>query len=46
MKFFDQINKDLEGELQFLSGNGPFFIPISCTIKKCDVSIIKNIFHK
>lgn len=37
--FEPKINKDLEGELQFLASNGPFNIPISCTIKKCDLSV-------
>ncbi len=37
--FEPKINKDLEGELQFMAGNGPFSIPISCTIKKCDLSV-------
>lgn len=40
--FEPKINKDLEGELQFLASNGPFSIPIKCTIKKCDLSVNTN----
>ncbi len=39
VSFKPMINKDLSGELQFLASNGPFSIPISCTIKKCDLSV-------
>ena len=36
--FEPKINKDLEGEITFLSTNGAFALPIRCTTKKCDVS--------
>ena len=39
VKFEPKINKDLNGEVKFLSTNGPFSIPISCTVKKCDLSV-------
>ncbi|XP_005459922.1 cilia- and flagella-associated protein 74 isoform X3 [Oreochromis niloticus] len=33
------INEDLEGELQFASALGPFFVPIRCTVKKCILEV-------
>jgi hypothetical protein len=42
VKFEPKINKDLNGEVKFLSTNGAFSIPISCTIKKCDLSVNTN----
>ena len=42
VKFCPRINKDLEGELKFLASNGPFVIPIKCTVKKCDLSLSTN----
>uniref|UniRef100_A0AAX7W772 Abnormal spindle-like microcephaly-associated protein ASH domain-containing protein n=1 Tax=Astatotilapia calliptera TaxID=8154 RepID=A0AAX7W772_ASTCA len=33
------INEDLEGELQFASALGPFFVPIRCTVKKCILKV-------
>lgn len=42
VRFEPKINKDLEGELQFLASNGPFSIPLKCTIKKCDLSVNTN----
>jgi hypothetical protein len=37
--FKPKINKDIEGTVEFLSTNGPFSIPIKCSIKKCDLSV-------
>ncbi|XP_064156962.1 cilia- and flagella-associated protein 74 isoform X2 [Anguilla rostrata] len=37
--FKPMINKDLDGEVQFLSAAGPFSVPLRCTIKKCSLSI-------
>ncbi|XP_041712166.2 cilia- and flagella-associated protein 74 isoform X1 [Coregonus clupeaformis] len=37
--FQPMINKDLKGEVQFVSAAGPFSVPIRCTIKKCDLSV-------
>uniref|UniRef100_A0A669BX33 Cilia and flagella associated protein 74 n=1 Tax=Oreochromis niloticus TaxID=8128 RepID=A0A669BX33_ORENI len=34
-----KINEDLEGELQFASALGPFFVPIRCTVKKCILEV-------
>ena len=38
--FKPMINEDLAGTVQFLSQTGPFEIPLICTTKKCDVSIV------
>lgn len=32
-----QLNEDLDGEIQFQSSTGPFFVPIKCRTKKCEV---------
>ncbi len=45
VSFRPRINKDLTGELQFLASNGPFSIPIRCTIKKCDLSVSSSSVH-
>ncbi|XP_056155745.1 cilia- and flagella-associated protein 74 [Lampris incognitus] len=37
--FQPTINKDLEGEVQFISATGPFSVLIRCTIKKCDLEV-------
>ncbi|KAM9505754.1 cilia- and flagella-associated protein 74 isoform 3-T3 [Salvelinus alpinus] len=37
--FQPMMNKDLKGEVQFVSAAGPFSVPIRCTIKKCDLSV-------
>ncbi|XP_046895327.1 cilia- and flagella-associated protein 74 [Hypomesus transpacificus] len=37
--FQPMINKDLEGEVQFMSAAGPFSVPIRCKIKKCDLAV-------
>ncbi|XP_035761439.1 cilia- and flagella-associated protein 74 [Neolamprologus brichardi] len=37
--FQPMINEDLEGELQFASVLGPFFVPIRCTVKKCILKV-------
>ncbi|XP_063321127.1 cilia- and flagella-associated protein 74 [Pelmatolapia mariae] len=37
--FQPMINEDLEGELQFASALGPFFVPIRCTVKKCILKV-------
>ncbi|XP_017266687.2 cilia- and flagella-associated protein 74 isoform X2 [Kryptolebias marmoratus] len=33
------INEDLEGEIQFASTVGPFFVPVRCTTKKCNPEV-------
>ncbi|KAJ8386870.1 hypothetical protein AAFF_G00165710 [Aldrovandia affinis] len=37
--FKPMINKDLDGEVQFLSAAGPFAVPLKCTIKKCALAV-------
>ncbi|XP_059190214.1 cilia- and flagella-associated protein 74 [Centropristis striata] len=37
--FQPMINEDLEGEVQFASAVGPFSVPVTCTIKKCDLEV-------
>ncbi|MBN3301016.1 CFA74 protein, partial [Amia calva] len=37
--FKPMVNKDLDGEVQFLSQTGPFSVPLKCTIKKCDLVV-------
>ncbi|XP_019906907.2 cilia- and flagella-associated protein 74 [Esox lucius] len=37
--FQPMINKDFNGEVQFVSAAGPFIVPIRCTMKKCDLSV-------
>ncbi|XP_078697450.1 cilia- and flagella-associated protein 74-like [Branchiostoma floridae x Branchiostoma belcheri] len=37
--FKPMINEDLEGAVEFLAQTGPFFIPLRCTTKKCDLSV-------
>ncbi|KAG7472773.1 hypothetical protein MATL_G00112620 [Megalops atlanticus] len=37
--FKPMINKDLDGEVQFLSSAGPFAVPLKCTIKKCALAV-------
>lgn len=37
-----QINEDLEGEVHFATAVGPFYVPVRCTIKKCDVSNVPS----
>ncbi|XP_067384004.1 cilia- and flagella-associated protein 74 isoform X2 [Channa argus] len=37
--FQPKINEDLEGEVQFVSAEGPFSVPVRCTIKKCDLEV-------
>lgn len=39
VKFEPKINVDLDGEINFLASNGPFSVPIKCTVKKCDLSV-------
>ncbi|RTG87310.1 uncharacterized protein DC041_0004264 [Schistosoma bovis] len=39
IKFTPKLNKNLTGELEFLSPTGPFFIPFKATVKKCEFSI-------
>ncbi|CAH8470423.1 unnamed protein product [Schistosoma intercalatum] len=39
IKFTPKLNKNLTGELEFLSPTGPFFIPFKATVKKCEFFI-------
>ncbi|KAH8851167.1 Cilia- and flagella-associated protein [Schistosoma japonicum] len=39
IKFTPKMNKNLTGEIEFLSPTGPFFIPFKATVKKCEFSI-------
>ncbi|CAH8828023.1 unnamed protein product [Trichobilharzia szidati] len=38
IKFTPKMNKNLNGELEFLSPTGSFFIPFKATVKKCEFS--------
>ncbi|CAL1527246.1 unnamed protein product [Lymnaea stagnalis] len=40
--FKPMINKDLSGEVKFLTQTGPFNIPLLCSTKKCDVNVDIN----
>ncbi|XP_053480675.1 cilia- and flagella-associated protein 74 isoform X3 [Ictalurus furcatus] len=33
------LNEDLDGEIQFQSSTGPFFVPIKCRTKKCEMVV-------
>ncbi|BFZ23894.1 hypothetical protein BsWGS_26933 [Bradybaena similaris] len=33
------INVDLSGEIHFLAQTGPFHVPLSCSTRKCDLSV-------
>uniref|UniRef100_A0A8C9WNN8 Cilia and flagella associated protein 74 n=1 Tax=Scleropages formosus TaxID=113540 RepID=A0A8C9WNN8_SCLFO len=37
--FKPMINKELEGDVRFLSVVGPFTVPVKCTVKKCDLAV-------
>ncbi|XP_062419540.1 cilia- and flagella-associated protein 74 [Pungitius pungitius] len=37
--FQPTINEDLEGEVHFVSALGPFSVPVTCTIKKCELEV-------
>ncbi|CAH8476976.1 unnamed protein product [Schistosoma rodhaini] len=45
IKFTPKLNKNLTGELEFLSPTGPFFIPFKATVKKCEFSIDCNVVN-
>ncbi|XP_062247115.1 cilia- and flagella-associated protein 74 [Platichthys flesus] len=37
--FQPMLNEDLEGDLHFSTAAGPFFVPVRCTIKKCELEV-------
>ncbi|XP_071804990.1 cilia- and flagella-associated protein 74-like [Asterias amurensis] len=37
--FKPMINEDLDGEVKFLTQTGPFNVPVTCSTKKCDLSV-------
>ncbi|KAK4473807.1 hypothetical protein MN116_003141, partial [Schistosoma mekongi] len=39
IKFTPKMNKNLTGEIEFLSPTGPFSIPFKATVKKCEFSV-------
>ncbi|XP_078498582.1 cilia- and flagella-associated protein 74 [Lissotriton helveticus] len=41
--FKPMINEDLDGKVMFLAQTGTFAIPITCTTKKCDLAVDKEL---
>ncbi|KAJ1144828.1 hypothetical protein NDU88_011122 [Pleurodeles waltl] len=41
--FKPMINEDLEGKVMFLAQTGSFAIPVTCTTKKCDLAVDKEL---